>query len=370
LFYLLFMGLMALITGLYGFLLVRRSFRAFGLLPKYLWLKYLALAMGVLVGLLCANIWSTSAMVVLHILVMALLLDLFSAILRKLFQHRGKGKAWACLEWVHRSGFGALALAALLLGYGAWNFTQVGRTEYTVTTEKDIGNYTVVLITDTHYGTIQDPAILQGKLEEINNEQPDVIILGGDLVEEGTSKAAMQEIFHTLGTLDTTYGIYYVYGNHDRQPYTNSRTYTDRELVEAITESGITILEDDYWLLGSDLIIAGRGDAAWGGTSGRVSTKTLLQGADRERFILLADHQPIGAKENSDQGVDLEVSGHTHAGQIWPVGLLMELFGGLNYGYYQVENCQTIVSSGFTGWGYPIRTEGHSEYVVIHITKA
>ena len=65
----------------------------------------------------------------------------------------------------------------------------------------------------------------------------------------------------------------------------------------------------------------------------------------------------------------MELSGHTHAGQLWPVGVLSELTGVLNYGEYQEENCKVIVSSGFTGWGYPIRTEEHCEYVLINVTS-
>ena len=74
--------------------------------------------------------------------------------------------------------------------------------------------------------------------------------------------------------------------------------------------------------------------------------------------------------KNDAQGVDLDVSGHTHAGQIWPVGWLSELTGVLNYGEYQSGDCKVIVSSGFTGWGYPLRTEGHCEYVIIHLSQS
>ena len=72
-------------------------------------------------------------------------------------------------------------------------------------------------------------------------------------------------------------------------------------------------------------------------------------------------------KENKKAGVDLSLSGHTHAGQIWPTGQLGELIGvtELNYGHRQDGDYQVIVSSGIGGWGYPIRTGGHSEYVVI-----
>ena len=180
----------------------------------------------------------------------------------------------------------------------------------------------------------------------------------------------MQEVFRILGGITNNYGIYYVYGNHDRQPYTQNRSFTDEELEHAITENGIVILEDEYVEIRDELVIAGRGDAAWGNVSKRASTEEVLDGIDREKYIILADHQPVEAEENGRQGVDLEISGHTHAGQVWPVGVLSELAGVLNYGEYQKGDCKVIVSSGFTGWGYPIRTEAHCEYVVINIEGA
>lgn len=81
------------------------------------------------------------------------------------------------------------------------------------------------------------------------------------------------------------------------------------------------------------------------------------------------DHQPVEAEEDNAQGIDLALSGHTHAGQIWPVGHLSELGGVLNYGEYQEGDCKVIVSSGFTGWGYSVRTEGHCEYVVVNVNR-
>ncbi|MBP2032075.1 putative MPP superfamily phosphohydrolase [Clostridium algifaecis] len=90
---------------------------------------------------------------------------------------------------------------------------------------------------------------------------------------------------------------------------------------------------------------------------------------DLHKFILLLDHQPFELQKNDELGYDLQLSGHTHAGQIWPVGLLSDILrtNELNYGYKKLSNMQAIVSSGMAGWGYPIRTEANSEYVIIDI---
>ncbi len=95
----------------------------------------------------------------------------------------------------------------------------------------------------------------------------------------------------------------------------------------------------------------------------------MLKDIDRSRFIIVADHQPVGAEENAAAGVDLELSGHTHAGQIFPIGYFTEVSGGMNYGEYQEGDCRVIVSSGTTGWGFPIRTQGKCEYVVVHLRR-
>ncbi|MDY6181566.1 MAG: metallophosphoesterase, partial [Candidatus Faecousia sp.] len=236
-----------------------------------------------------------------------------------------------------------------------------------VTSEKLDSGYDVVFLSDVHYGTIQSPEVLRRAVEEINALQPDVVILGGDIVEEGTSKEAMEEAFRVLGNLKSTYGTCYIFGNHDRQRYlpASSRAYTEEELEQAITGNGIEILCDRYITLEEDFVLAGREDV--GEVFGRISAGDLLGGADRERFLLVADHQPAGVEENASEGVDLQLSGHTHAGQIFPAGYLIELFGGLNYGLYREGDCQVIVSSGAAGWGFPVRTQGRCEYVVVHL---
>lgn len=247
---------------------------------------------------------------------------------------------------------------------------RIVRTEYRVGTEKELDEaYRLVLITDTHYGTIQDKELLREKADEISGEEPDLVVLAGDIVEEGTSKEDMEEVFQVLGGIRSRYGVYYVYGNHDRQPYTERPAYADGELAGAIRKNGITILEDGAVELGDDLLLAGRADAAWGNVSGRAAPEEILKGADKERFVIMADHQPVETAENAAAGVDLLLSGHTHAGQMWPIGVFSELFGTLNYGEYQEGDCRVIVSSGFTGWGYPFRTEEHCEYVVVELSQ-
>lgn len=333
---------------------------------KRVWV-ILRLLISALAGFFCINIWSTGAMLILHLIAVSAVMDIAALAGRKLFANRSADKASSICKKLYGCGLVPFIITSMMLGYGFVNMKHVVTTEYSLSTDKTTEDYRIVLITDTHYGTIQDTDILAEEIQKINEQNPDIVVLGGDIVEEGTSKASMQEAFRVLGGLRSRFGIFYVYGNHDRQPYTDKRSYTDDELENAILANGITILEDDHVEIRDDLVIAGRGDAAWGNSSGRASTEKILEGVDRDKYIILADHQPIGVDENAAQGVDLGLSGHTHGGQIWPVGVLSELAGILNYGKYQIGDSNVIVSSGFTGWGYPIRTEKNCEYVVIDL---
>lgn len=362
------MGIMlASIVVIYAYFYIKRILAFWGVNMTRRSSRVICLCIAAAGAAGCLNVWSITTMIILHIMALSVICDLIFMIFRKVYRKQDSRIEKRILS-VYRCGLIPVIITAILLAYGFYNMCHVVKTEYHVTTEKKLNDYKIALITDTHYGTIQNPEILKKAVEELNQEDLDMVILGGDIVEEDTSKEKMQEAFQVLGGIKTSYGIYYVYGNHDRQPYTENRTYTDEELTAAIERNHITILKDSYVEISEELILAGREDFLWSYAYGRKSMEEILQGADRDHYIITADHQPAQSEENAAQGVDLQVSGHTHAGQIWPVGLLSELTGVLNYGEYQEGNCKVIVSSGFTGWGYPFRTEGHCEYVILKLT--
>lgn len=380
-YYLMFRALPAALAGVCSYFYVRRLLAFWKPEMEKRRARLLNVVFALVFAALCSNFWSARTMVILHLLAVAFLVELFAALLRLFFRRRNrtereehrkegwkKNRLLGAAGFLCRCGLLPVLITAAMLGYGAFNMGRIVRTEYRVETGRRMGrSYKLVLITDTHYGTIQDKELLRKTAEEIDGEGPDLVVLAGDIVEEGTSKEDMEEVFRVLGGIGSRYGVYYVYGNHDRQPYTDRPTYADSELAEAIRENGITILEDEAVELGEDLLLSGRADAAWGNVTGRVSPEEILKDADRDRFIIMADHQPVGVSENAAAGVDLLISGHTHAGQMWPIGVFSELFGTLNYGEYREGDCRIIVSSGFTGWGYPFRTEEHCEYVVIRL---
>lgn len=338
--------------------------------------RFVALAISLWGIIYCIMMKGTGLLFIVHFTAASAVLDLVlcigTLIAKTIRGSNSKSEIlWMKFKRVCDCGLLPFLISAALFCYGSYNMNHIVCTEYTIETnliqEKD---YRILLITDTHYGTVQDTELLKERVSAFNDLQADLVILGGDMTEEGTSKEAMEELYFVLGQIESTYGTYFVYGNHDKQSYSGSPAYTEKELAETITKNGIVILEDSVVELGEDLALVGRVDASWSRRAARKSTAEILKDTDRERYLIVADHQPVMADENDVAGVDLMLSGHMHAGQIWPTGIISTLKGDLNYGFFKEGGCDIIVSSGFAGWGFPIRTQGHCEYVIIDLVKS
>lgn len=272
---------------------------------------------------------------------------------------------------IYNSGIIPIILTGIFITYGCINAKNVIEKEYNIYTDKNIRNegYKVNFISDLHFGTTMSNNELQKYCDNISQGNVDIVILGGDIVDENTTLKQMKDAFKILSSIKSNYGIVYVYGNHDKSRYAINPNYTEEELKEAISECRIKILEDDIYEINNELCIIGRKDRS--DSEERKSAQDLVSEFNKDYYTIIVDHQPCEINENSENGYDLMVSGHTHFGQIWPLGHLMNLFkiNEMNYGYERVGNMDIIVSSGMGGWGYPIRTEKKCEYLIINIVK-
>ncbi len=336
--------------------------RAFNIDYKRPKIRLIRLAVTLALGVLSV-IFRILLLFFMHLLVFLALSDIIATILRLVLKKHTGTKAYITARFIYRSGIAVVLVIVSLFTYGYFNINNVTATNYTVKSEKVTRNYRIVFISDTHYGTVQNPEILEDKIAEINALSPDLVILGGDIVEDGTTKNEMYAAFELLGQLKAEYGIYCVYGNHDRQRYNTSPLFTEAELTEAIEKNNITLLTDEIQVLG-ELQLIGREEKS---AKERKEASILAENTDSSKFILIADHQPTTLSENKPLCADLQLSGHTHGGQIFPLGFMTFFYDGLVYGQYSQNGSELIVSSGFAGWGFPIRTQGKSEYVVVNI---
>ena len=324
--------------------------------------KLIFVAAAVVLTVMTVNLFGITGIILLHFIVFAGLMEIVNVIVRFLFVDKNL-KVW---EIINKSLIIPAIITAIVIVYGYINIHNIVRTEYTIYTNEVSEEYKVVLITDIHYGTVIDEKELDAAISRISEENADVVILGGDLVDESTEKEDIVMVYDKLSNINNALGVFHVEGNHDRQKYLGNPTLSEEEYEEYKNNSSIHFLEDDIVQINNEILLAGRWDVS---NKDRASIDEILYRIDEDKYVIVADHQPVEYEESKQAGANLVLSGHTHAGQIFPAGIFTTLVGNAeqNYGLMQDEHFVGIVSSGLVGWGFPIRTSGHCEYVVINI---
>ncbi len=264
---------------------------------------------------------------------------------------------------VQRGILSVLFCAAITL-LSIWNATHVRMQEHQWVIDGIEQEHTFAFVSDIHAGTAQSLDNLKGVCEKINQQKPEFVILWGDVTDELTTYDDMVKTYEIIGEIDAP--VYFIYGNHDRQPnasFIGGRSYTDEQLTKSIEDAGIIILSDDYVKVADDLVLLGREDISAGNK--RIGWDELENPYEGEGALIVADHQPFDKDQRKKQNAALQISGHTHAGQLFPLRFIYSAAGIETYGEYERDNTLLYVSAGESGWGVPLRTEARCEWELI-----
>lgn len=268
------------------------------------------------------------------------------------------------------AGIVAILLTISYFGYGYYNVHHIVETDYTINSSKITNGNSIRIaqITDTHIGNTFDGKKFGDYLSMISRTNPDVIVLTGDFVDERTTRENMIEACKKLGQAKSKYGTYVIFGNHDFNNYGGNDNYTSDELISCLKENGINILQDEAVLIDNSFYLIGRQDYS---VKNRKSITELLNGVDTNKYVVVLDHQPMEYEQTAQTQVDLVLSGHTHAGQLFPGKFIVDHLSrnDMAYGKKQMKDTTFIVSSGLSGWGVPIKTGAKAEYVIIDVVK-
>lgn len=302
--------------------------------------------------------------VLLHLAVFTAIADLALFIIAKCRKKKAKNVS---------AGIIAILVTAAYLGIGWVGATYVTETDYTIRTDKSIGTLRIALLADSHIGTTFDGDGFKKHLSRICEQDPDVMVIVGDFVDESSEYDDMVTACRALGSIKVRYGIYFVFGNHDKGKYSDGRRgYNADDLTAELKKNGVNVLEDEAVLIDDRFYLIGRQDASeeldFGGS--RADISKLTEGLNKENYSIVLDHQPRDYKKEADAGVDLVLSGHTHGGQMIPLVQLMKWFhfGNDNvYGSERRGNTDFIVTSGISDWAFCFKTGCKSEYVIIDI---
>lgn len=351
---------------------------------------YVLLSTSLLTGFLIKNPKSLHRMlkitgnyflgIFLYTLVIILLAD-FGRILLKYVFHA---------SWIHsRTAFtvaGAICalLILLLSACGIFHAKYIKTTSYDVIINKTIPERTsmkVVLLADTHFGYNAGVLHARELVRKINKQKPDLVCIAGDIFDnEYDAIRNPEKLEKTLRGIKSTYGVYACWGNHDlneeilagftfKHKDGDLSDIKDLRMKKFLEDSNIHILEDESVLINDQFYVIGRKDASLTEKidETRKAPAQLTEKLDRDKPIIMIDHQPKELQELADAGVDLDLCGHTHDGQTFPGNFTIKLMWENPCGLLSKDNMTNITTSGAGVWGPAMRIGTDSEICSINI---
>lgn len=217
----------------------------------------------------------------------------------------------------------------------------------------------VIMVSDIHLGNIIKNKRLSNMIDEINSLNPDIVIIAGDIIDSDIKPFLNNNMGREFSKIKSTYGTYATLGNHDLM------TKAEKQIVRILEENSVKVLRDESILINDSIYIIGRDDITINRFSenDRASLLDLTHNLDKSKALIVIDHNPKYINESLNANIDLQLSGHTHKGQIAPGNLVTNKMFEIDYGYLKKDNLNVVVSSGYGTWGPPIRIGSRSEIV-------
>lgn len=266
--------------------------------------------------------------------------------------------------------------------YGMINAGNIQTTKYDISIDKKAGNLdslNVVLIADLHLGYNIGCRHMEKMVEKINVQNPDLVVVAGDIFDnEYEALENPDRLAAILRGIQSKYGVYACYGNHDiQEKILAGFTFGGKEKKESsvkmdkfLEKAGITLLRDEYTLIDNSFYLYGRPDyeRPGRGIDERKSPQEITADMDLSLPVLVIDHEPRELQELADAGVDADLCGHTHDGQLFPGNLTIKLMWENACGYLKKDNMHSIVTSGVGLFGPNMRVGTKSEIcdIMIH----
>jgi uncharacterized protein len=221
----------------------------------------------------------------------------------------------------------------------------------------------IAVVSDIHLGTIIGRSHFDAIVNRINGLAPDLVLLPGDIVDEDLSPVIKQNLGEAFMSIKSRFGIYAITGNHE---YIGG---VDKACAY-LTGHNVLMLRDRSIKINDSFFLVGREDRSmnWAAGKRRRDLADLMAGIDKSYPVILMDHQPFALEEAAQQGVDLQLSGHTHNAQLWPLNYIVQSIYELAWGYKRIGNTHFYVSDGVGTWGPPVRIGNRPEIVSIKLS--
>ena len=293
--------------------------------------------------LLWFTIMAVLAMAAINGLIMRFLPMLYQS---SLYQHMGVR-------------LGALLWLFGFIGMGLYNAYMPTVRYISLTTEQPMPKpLRIAMASDLHLGRLVGHRELQGLKTIVTQQKADVLLMPGDILDDDThyyDKLHMQPTMQALVSA-LPLGVYASLGNHDMYGH-------EAAIRQALQASGVRVLGDEQVNVNEQFWLVSRLDNH---ARYRQDTAKLMPSLIDKPVILL-DHEPTDIDKNVLLPIDLQLSGHTHNGQIFPANVIVKLFNKVSYGHARFNQTNVIVSSGYGFWGVPFRLGSQSEVWIIDL---
>lgn len=314
----------------------------------------------------------------LYILLTVFLVDLGRVLLKYVFHVSWIGYRISFII----TGLVCTMVITFLSVYGVFHSWELRTTPYDISIDKEIegmSSLKLVLVADTHFGYNAGPVHARKLVKKINEQHPDLVCFAGDIFDnEYDSLYHPKEVSAALKSIQSKYGVYACWGNHDlNEPVLAGFTFknpsqklTDSRMDDFLRESHIRLLNDETVLIDNKFYLVGRKDLSRTEKlkDTRLTPEKLTENLDKKKPILVMDHQPKELKALAKAGIDLDLCGHTHDGQMFPGNFLLHLLWKNSCGYKRIYRMHNIVTSGAGIWGPNMRVGTNSEIcsVTVH----
>lgn len=276
----------------------------------------------------------------------------------------------------------ACAVATCL--YGIFNARNIKVNEYSVTVNKSCGSdkhLKAVLVADLHMGYAIGVDHITNMVEKINQQDADIVIIAGDIFDNSYDGMDDPEgIKAQLKSIKSKYGVYAVYGNHDIDEkilmgFTfdwGGKQLHSEKMTNFMKECNIKLINDESVLINDEFYLVGRRDTDKPGTEDgtRAEISKLTKDLDKTKPIFVLSHEPDELQKTADAGADIDFSGHTHDGQLFPGNLTIGLFWENPCGMIKKDNMYSIVTSGVGVYGTFMRVGTDAEICSVDIDFA
>ncbi|NHB69641.1 metallophosphoesterase [Perlabentimonas gracilis] len=270
------------------------------------------------------------------------------------------------ISFLRKISVGIYATTAIIIFAGYLNAIYPKVSSVTIKTDKSLNGNAMLKIaaaSDIHLGTIISNGRLERFVHMMNEQKPDIILLAGDIFDEDLGPVIKNNMGDQLKQLSAPLGVYAITGNHEYIGGVDAA-------IKYLEDHGITVIRDSVVTPQGKLNVVGRDDrqAKMMGGNMRKPIEHMVVNIDNNLFTIMLDHQPYNLNEAVENGIDLQISGHTHHGQLFPLNLITKAMFEVSRGYKQIENSHFYVSTGFGTWGPPVRVGNKPEIVVFEVS--